>query len=105
MSRGDAMNTSLISRNVTVNGHRTSLRLEQVTWDALDDICVAEGLGVHEICSMIDSQRIGSSRTSAVRTFILSYFRNAAMDAGILTKSHMKKAKRRNKRELLKASA
>ncbi len=92
------MNNSLISRNVTVNGHRTSLRLEQVTWDALDDICAAEGLGVHEICSMIDTQRVNSSRTSAVRTFILSYFRNAAIESGALSKS-------RGGKVLLKASA
>lgn len=81
------MNNSLISRNVVVNGHRTSLRLEQVTWDALDDIANAEGLSVHEICSMVDVQRVNSSRTSAVRTFILSYFRKAAMKAGGLPKS------------------
>jgi len=86
------MGNNLISRNVTVNGHRTSIRLEQVTWDALDEICAIEGLGVHEICSMIDSQRVNSSRTSAVRTFILSYFRNAAIEAGIFSKNQRDKS-------------
>jgi predicted DNA-binding ribbon-helix-helix protein len=85
------MNNSLISRNVTVNGHRTSLRLEQVTWDALDDISEAEGLSIHEICSMIDAKRVNSSRTSAVRTFILSYFRDAALESGALTKGRSDK--------------
>lgn len=85
------MNNSLISRNVTVNGHRTSLRLEQVTWDALDDISIAEGLSIHEICSMIDTQRKNSSRTSAVRTFILSYFRDAALESGALAKGRGEK--------------
>jgi len=86
------MNNGLISRNVTVNGHRTSIRLEQVTWDALDDISAAEGLSIHEICSMVDTQRGKSSRTSAVRTFILSYFRNAANEAGAFSKRRGGKA-------------
>ena len=79
------MKNTLISKNVTVNGHRTSLRLEQENWDALNDICEAEGLSVHEICSMVEIQRSGGSRTSSVRTFILTYFRTAAAQAGALS--------------------
>jgi len=60
-------------------------------WEALDDICVSEGLNIHEICSMIDTQRVNSSRTSAVRAFILSFFRNAVMEAGMLSKDGVEK--------------
>lgn len=73
---------SLISKNVTVNGRRTSLRLEQVNWQALDDICKIEKVNLHTLCELIERQRQGSSRTSAVRAFIVSYFRKAAIDAG-----------------------
>lgn len=76
------MKNSLISKNVTVNGRRTSLRLERASWLALDDICKFEGLTLHVLCSMIEQQRQGSSRTSAVRAFVVSYFRKAALDAG-----------------------
>ncbi|HBC09625.1 MAG TPA: hypothetical protein DC046_18890 [Rhodospirillaceae bacterium] len=72
------MQSKLISRNVTVNGRRTSLRLENATWDALDQICECEKTTVHELCSMIESVRFGSSRTSTVRAFIVTYFRLAA---------------------------
>ncbi len=34
--------SSLISRNVTVAGHRTSMRLEPAMWDALGEICRRE---------------------------------------------------------------
>lgn len=74
----------LVSRNVTVNGQRTSLRLEQASWDALDQICDCEHNNVHEICSMIESARDGSSRTSAVRAFIVTYFHLAALRGGRL---------------------
>lgn len=77
-----AVNNSLISKNVTVNGRRTSLRLESASWLALSDICKFEDVSLHVLCSMIEQQRQGSSRTSAVRAFIVSYFRKAAIDAG-----------------------
>ena len=63
------------SKNVTINGHRTSIRLEQTIWDALDEICQREGLTVHQLCALIEDHRQGSSRTSAVRTFVVSYLR------------------------------
>ena len=76
------MQSKLISRNVTVNGRRTSLRLETATWDALDQICSNEKTTVHKLCSMIEDVRFGSSRTSTVRAFIVTYFRLAANRAG-----------------------
>lgn len=78
----------LQSRNVTVNGHRTSLRLEQDVWDALEEVCARENLNVHELCTHIEVHRTGSSRTAAVRAFILSYFRAAASDTGHVRAGH-----------------
>ena len=76
------MRNSLRSKNVTINGRRTSLRLEEEFWDGLGDICEREGLSVHELCTRIDQHRHGSSRTSAVRAFIVSYFRTVAGYSG-----------------------
>ena len=78
----DIMKSLLLSRNVTINGRRTSLRLEQASWEAIDEICASEGVTSHELCSMIEGQRGGSSRTSAVRAFIVTYFRTAATNKG-----------------------
>jgi len=72
------MKHNLISKNVTINGRRTSLRLEEEIWEALNDICRNEGLTIHELCGLVDGRRANSSRTSAVRTFIVAYFRIAA---------------------------
>lgn len=41
--------SSLISRNITVRGHRTSIRLEPEMWDALKDIAHREGTTIHNI--------------------------------------------------------
>ena len=69
-------------KNVTVDGRRTSLCLETEVWEALGDICSREGLNLHQLCSLIDERRRGSSRTSAVRAFTLTYFRVAATETG-----------------------
>lgn len=82
------MNSRLQSRNVTVDGHRTSLRLEQDVWGALEEICAREEMSVHEICTLIEQRRKGSSRTAAVRAFILGYFREAASDTGHVRAGH-----------------
>lgn len=73
------MKNSLISKNVSIDGRRTSLRLEEDIWDALADICQREGMTVHQVCTQIDKRRGGSSRTSAVRAFIVAYFRSVAV--------------------------
>lgn len=87
------MNSRLQSRNVTVDGHRTSLRLEQDVWGALEEICEREDMSVHEVCTLIEQRRIGSSRTAAVRAFILGYFREAASDTGHVRAGHGNLAK------------
>ncbi len=78
------MRTKLISKNVTINGRRTSLRLEQASWEAMNDICQCEELTLHELCSLIETRRQGASRTSAVRAFIVTYFRTVVAEYGAL---------------------
>lgn len=81
----------LSNRNVTVNGRRTSMRLEQEMWEALREICRREDMTVHELCSLIDDRRGLSSLTAATRVFILMYFRAAATDEGHATAGHGKR--------------
>ena len=71
--------STLVSGNVTIAGHRTSLRLEPEMWDALKDVCTRERLSIHEVCTRIDARRQdGTSLTAAVRTFMVTYYRDAA---------------------------
>lgn len=76
------MDSNLDRRNVTIADRRTSLCLESEVWEALAEICRREGLTIHQLCSLIDERRQGSSRTSAVRAFTVTYFRAAATDDG-----------------------
>ena len=72
----------LKNRNVVIAGSRTTMRLEPEMWEALTEICHRENLSLHEICTLVDARKRNSSLTSAVRVFIMSYFRAAATDVG-----------------------
>lgn len=74
----DRESSTLISRNVTVAGRRTSMRLEASMWDAFFDIANRERTTIDLLCTHIDQQRQESSLTAAVRVFIMNYFRHAA---------------------------
>ena len=76
------LNTALICRNVTVSGRRTSIRMEQVMWTSLTDICRREDHTVNEIISIIDEKRAETNLTAAIRVFIICYYRDAALSNG-----------------------
>lgn len=80
--------STLVNRNVTVNGHRTSMRLEPAMWDALEDLCRRESLTIHRVCSLVDARRRESSLTAAIRVFILAYFRAAVTETGHTMAGH-----------------
>jgi predicted DNA-binding ribbon-helix-helix protein len=77
-----AARSTLVNRNVTVAGHRTSIRLEPAMWEALRQICEREHKPCNELVTEIDTQRIESSLTAAIRVYILRYFSAAATDEG-----------------------
>jgi len=66
----------LRKRSVTIQGHRTSISLEPDFWDALGDVAKAQNRPVAALISEID-RRSGreSSLSSAIRLFVLAYFR------------------------------
>jgi len=72
------MLSKLKSKNVTVNGRRTSMRLETEMWAALDHIARREKTTVNQICSRAERYQGAASLTSAVRVFVLLYFRRFA---------------------------
>ena len=74
--------SSLVIRNVVVAGHRTSVRLEPVMWDALQEIARRQQMTIHDLVTAIDQRRTASSLTAAIRVYIVDFFRAAASHAG-----------------------
>ena len=81
--------SSLVSRNITVKGHRTSIRLEPEMWDALKDISHREGTTIHNICSLISMRKSDdTSLTAAIRVFLMLYDRAATTTEGHFRSGH-----------------
>lgn len=75
--------SSLLSRNITVMGKRTSVRLEPEMWNALREIAIREDCTIHDICSLIYVRKGRySSLTAAIRVFLMLYFRSASTEEG-----------------------
>lgn len=75
--------STLVSRNITVNGRRTSVRLEPEMWRALKEISVRENCSIHELCSLIAFRKNKrTSLTAAIRVFLMLYFRAATTEEG-----------------------
>lgn len=64
-----------VCRNVQLADRRTSVRMEPVMWNSLQDIGLREGMSVNEICSNIDRIRGPLGLTQAIRVFIVGYYR------------------------------
>lgn len=74
--------STLVNRNIVAARGRTSMRLEPELWDALGEICRRERTSPSELCRRIESAGIPGGRTSAIRVYILRYFRAAATEPG-----------------------
>lgn len=79
----DAGRSTLVSRNITVLGRRTSVRLEPEMWTALRDIAQREGCRTHDLCSLIQIRKNPqTSLTAAIRVFLMLYFRASSTEEG-----------------------
>jgi predicted DNA-binding ribbon-helix-helix protein len=73
--------SSLVIHNIVVAGRRTSVRLEPVMWDALQDIAHQQRVTVHDLVTDIDRERTASSLTAAIRIYIVDFYRAASLQA------------------------
>jgi predicted DNA-binding ribbon-helix-helix protein len=71
--------SALVIRNVVVGGHRTSVRLEPVMWEALRDISMRRKATIHDLVTEIDRERTASTLTAAIRVYIVDFYRSAAL--------------------------
>ena len=83
MEKSSERKTTLINRNITVMGKRTSVRLEPTMWEAIHEIADREQCAIHDICSLIKlRKKTKTSLTAAIRVFIVLYYRAAVTEEG-----------------------
>jgi predicted DNA-binding ribbon-helix-helix protein len=67
----------MAKRSITIAGHRTSISMETEFWQALGEIAAARRKSLAAVIAEIDRKRAaGTNLSSAVRLFILDWYRS-----------------------------
>jgi predicted DNA-binding ribbon-helix-helix protein len=70
------MQTAVIKRSIVLDGHKTSVSLENEFWNALREIAVLENTTLSTLVGKIDHDRNSCNLSSAIRVYVFSYFRS-----------------------------
>jgi len=70
-----AVKSFVVKRSIAVDGHKTSVTLEEAFWNGLKEIASDRNLSMSELVSVIDSGRLNANLSSAIRLFVLDHYR------------------------------
>ena len=70
-----------IPRSILIAGRKTSVRLENAFWVGLQEIADQRLMALPGLIATIDAQRQHGNRSSALRLFVLEYYRRRVADA------------------------
>ncbi len=72
------MKSPVVKRSIVVAGHKTSVSLEEAFWNGMKEIASVRSLTLSELVGEIDGGRQQGNLSSAIRLFVLDYFRSRA---------------------------
>ena len=75
------MKSTVVKRSIVLAGHKTSVSLEDAFWRGLKDIATNRRMTMSDLVSSIDLDRQQGNLSSAIRLFVLDYFRSRAQPA------------------------
>jgi predicted DNA-binding ribbon-helix-helix protein len=75
------MKSPVVKRSIVIAGHKTSVSLEDAFWKALKEIAVGRGVTLSDLVAAIDQERQHGNLSSAIRLFVLDYYRARSSDA------------------------
>jgi predicted DNA-binding ribbon-helix-helix protein len=76
------MKTAIVKRSIIINGHKTSVSLEDAFWSSLKNIAHTDGVPVSKMVTEIDRTRERGNLSSAIRLFILERVRTQPLAVG-----------------------
>ena len=68
--------SSAVKRSIVLAGHKTSVSLEDAFWKGLKEIAARRLMTLAELIGTIDSQRQHGNLSSALRLFVLEFYRS-----------------------------
>jgi predicted DNA-binding ribbon-helix-helix protein len=70
--------SQIIKRSIVIDGHKTSVSLEGPFWTALQEITKAQSVRASKLIAKIDRARNHANLSSAIRQYVLDYYRRLA---------------------------
>ena len=71
------MKSSVTKRSIVIDGHKTSVSLEDAFWANLKEIAHFQRITLSKLIAGIDAARKQSNLSSAIRLFVLEHFQKA----------------------------
>jgi predicted DNA-binding ribbon-helix-helix protein len=75
------MQSAVLKRSIVVDGHKTSVSLEDAFWNGLKEIGVERHMTLSQLIAAIDAQRQHGNLSSAIRLFVLDFYRDQLSQA------------------------
>jgi predicted DNA-binding ribbon-helix-helix protein len=72
------MKSPVVKRSIVVAGHKTSVSLEEAFWTSMKEISASRSMTLSDLVSEIDKGRKQGNLSSAIRLYVLEYFRARA---------------------------
>ena len=67
------MKSLIVKHTIVINGHKTSVTLEDAFWSGLKEIAHAQEATLSELVAKIDQTRQQGNLSSAIRLFVLEH--------------------------------
>ena len=74
------MKSPVVKRSIVLAGHKTSVSLEDAFWAGLKQIAAKRLVSLSDLVGTIDSQRQQGNLSSALRLFVLAFYRSQIPD-------------------------
>jgi predicted DNA-binding ribbon-helix-helix protein len=74
------MKSPVVKRSIVIAGHKTSVSLEDAFWKGLKEIANGRDMTLSDLVAAIDSERQHGNLSSAIRLYVLDFYRNQLSD-------------------------
>jgi predicted DNA-binding ribbon-helix-helix protein len=76
------MKSQVVKRSIVIATHKTSVSLEDAFWNGLKEIAASRNVALSDLVSSIDAARKHGNLSSALRLFVLDYYRSQTSHGG-----------------------
>ncbi len=97
------MKSPVVKRSIVIAGHKTSVSLEDAFWKGLKEIATDRDMTLSDVVATIDTDRHLGNLSSAIRIFVLDFYRAQSGDERTARDTTREKIGARMKPSVLRA--